>query len=202
MEFKPVTQRWEAPNCQPSAAPSSIPITIPLAAESPPTLALAMIAFSKLLWYLRGWSRNHLEYEYANAALKGLRVAGGRYLRAKYSAEGSAPSVGDALPTLIGSDLPTSHSLVMLVMAMSSTNSWRESAVEGSFDSETFAMADLSHTRIKSWELSAAASSSACCSGVFRWMMRHKAPVKAPLFLKKTTQTPGQIYARGIRRLQ
>ena len=100
-------------------------------------------------------------------------------MRAKYSADGSAPSVGDALPTLIGSDLPTSHSLVMLVMAMSSTNSWRESAVEGSFDSATFAMADLSHTRIKSWELSAAASSSACCSGVFRWMIRHKAPVKA-----------------------
>lgn len=52
-EFKPVIQRWEGGRCHPSAAPSSIPMTMPRAAESPPTLALAMMACSKLLWYLR-----------------------------------------------------------------------------------------------------------------------------------------------------
>ena len=52
MEFKPVTQRWDGGRCQFSEAPRSIPITMPRAAESPPTLAFAMIACSKLLWYL------------------------------------------------------------------------------------------------------------------------------------------------------
>merc|ERR1719440_689416 len=63
------------------------------------------------------------------------------YLTMKYTAPGSVPSVGLALPTLIGSALPTSHSRAMDVSALSSANSSLDRSDAGSSASATLSSA-------------------------------------------------------------
>merc|ERR1711907_170733 len=120
----------------PSFAPSTMPTATAREALSPPTIALATAAFRKSL-----------------------------YFRMKYSAPGRVPSVGEALPTLIGSLLPTSHSLAMEVRARSSTNSSFESGLDGSVASFTLALACFTLDWIHE-SLSAATWSTASSSGV------------------------------------
>ena len=54
---------------------------------------------------------------------------------------GKVPSVGEAFPTFIGSDLPTSHNLAIDVKARSSTNSSLDKGELGSVASLTLSKA-------------------------------------------------------------
>mmetsp|Transcript_46750 Transcript_46750/g.108608 ORF Transcript_46750/g.108608 Transcript_46750/m.108608 type:complete len:296 (-) Transcript_46750:305-1192(-) len=91
-------------------APRTMPIATARLALSPPTIAFALAAAAKSFMYFR----------------------------MMYTLDGSVPSVGDALPTLMGSVFPTSHKRAMLVMARSSTNSSLESGRVGSVASSNF----------------------------------------------------------------
>lgn len=87
-------------------------------ALSPPIIALALTASA---YALPGWVC-YKEY----------------YLSIKYKLVGIVPSVGLALPTLIGSVFPTSHRRAIEVAARSSTNSSLNKGVVGSVASFYF----------------------------------------------------------------